>query len=149
MKVILNKDVKNVGKAGDLVNVRDGFARNFLIPRRLAEMATHGRARYWEHMKSIMAAKKAKAELERKNLIEKLNGLSLTFHVTTAPDSDKIFGTITTHDISMKLESLGYQVDRRDIILEETIKTLGQYKAIVKFSENLQAQLQIVLERQK
>ncbi len=117
MKVILSKDVKNVGKAGEIVNVKDGFGRNYLIPRRLAEMASEGRARYWKHLEGVIAARKAKAAAERKALAEKLNGLALTFPVATAPNSEKIFGTIKPHDVSSKLEEMGYSIDRRDVEL--------------------------------
>jgi len=148
MKVILNKDVKNVGKAGEVLSVKDGFARNYLIPRKLAEMASKGRAKYWEHVQQLISAKKAKAHEERKALLEKLKGLSLTFKVVSAADSEKIFGSITTHDISQKLETLGHMVDRRDIHLEEAIKTLGNFRALIKLGEGLQTEIQIVVERQ-
>jgi large subunit ribosomal protein L9 len=148
MKVILNKDVKNVGKAGDILSVKDGFARNYLIPRKLAEMASKGRAKYWEHVQQLINVKKAKALEERKELLGKLKGLSLTFKALSAADSEKIFGSITTHDISQKLETLGYMVDRRDIHLEEPIKTLGNFRAIVKLGDGLQTEIQIVVERQ-
>ena len=128
MKVILNKDVKNVGKAGEVLSVKDGFARNYLIPRKLAEMASKGRAKYWEHIQQLINAKKAKALAERKELLGKLNGMSLTFKAVSAADGEKIFGTITTHEISQKLETLGFMVDRRDIHLEEAIKTLGNFR---------------------
>jgi large subunit ribosomal protein L9 len=149
MKVILNQDVKNVGKAGDVLSVKDGFARNFLIPRKLAEIASKGRSRYWDHVQSLIGAKKAKAQAERKELVTKLHGLSLTFQGVSAPNSEKIFGSITTHDISEKLETLGYQIDRRDIHLEDIIKTLGTFKATIKLGEGLQTDIQVVVERQQ
>lgn len=147
MKVILSKDVKNVGKAGEIVQVKDGFARNYLIPRRLAEMASEGRARYWKHIESVIAARKQKALAERKATLEKLSGLSLTFPVVTAPGSNKIFGTIKPHDISEKLEGLGFNIDRRDIQLE-AIHELGNYKAVINLGDKLQTEIQIVVERQ-
>jgi len=148
MKVILNKDVKNVGKAGEVLSVKDGFARNYLIPRKLAEMATKGRAKYWEHVQQIINARKAKALAERKELINKLKGTSLTFKAVSAADSEKIFGSVTTHEISQKLEAMGYIVDRRDIHLDEAIKTLGNFRAMIKLGEELQTDIQIVVERQ-
>lgn len=148
MKVILNKDVKNVGKAGEVMDVRDGFARNFLIPRKLAEMASKGRAKYWDHVQQIIAARKAKAVEERKALLAKLSGVSLKFTAVAAPDSEKIFGSITTHDISQKLEQMGHSIDRRDIHLEDVIKALGNYRATIKMGEGLQTEIQVVVERQ-
>ena len=149
MRVILNKDIKNVGKAGEILTVKDGFARNYLIPRRLAEMASKGRAKYWEHIQQVINAKKAKALAERKETLEKLKGLSLTFYAVSAAGSEKIFGSITTHDISQKLETMGFMIDRRDIHLDEAIKTLGTFRAVIKLGEGLQTEVQIVVERQK
>jgi large subunit ribosomal protein L9 len=148
MKIILNKDVKNVGKAGEILSVRDGFARNFLIPRKLAEVASKGRAKYWEHVQQIINARKAKAQAERKDLLEKLKGLSITFKAVSAPKSEKIFGSVTTHDISQKLETMGFMVDRRDIYLDEAIKTLGNFRATVRLGEGLQTDIQVIVERQ-
>ena len=147
MKVILNKDVKNVGKAGEVLDVRDGYARNFLIPKKLAEMATSGRAKYWDHVQKLISARKAKALEERKALLGKLNGLSVTFKAVAANDSEKIFGSITTHDISQKLETMGFSVDRRDLHLEEAIKTLGNFRVTVKLGDNLSTDIQVVVER--
>lgn len=147
MKVILSKDVKNVGKAGEVLDVKDGFGRNFLIPRKLAEMATQGRAKYWNHVQQIIETRKKKAYEERKAVLEKLKGLSLTFSAVTSAGSEKIFGSITTFDISQKLESLNFSVDRRDIILEDVIKSLGNYKATIKLGEGLQTEIQVIVER--
>ncbi len=147
MKVILNKDVKNVGKAGDIVQVKDGFGRNFLIPKKLAEMATQGKAKYWDHLKLVIEARKKKALEERKALLAKLSGHSVVFTASTAPNSEKIFGSITNADISKKLEEEGFQVDRRDVYMEDHIKALGNYRAVIKFSEGLESELQIVVER--
>lgn len=146
MKVILQKDVKDVGKVGDLVNVAPGFARNFLFPRKLAQEATGKRVSEWEHLKRVAEAKKKKAVVERQELLKKINGVSITFKVA-AGDSDKLFGSITTSDISKKLQELGFSVDRRDIHVEEQIKVLGNHKAAVRMGDNLEATIQIVVER--
>jgi large subunit ribosomal protein L9 len=146
MKVILQKDVKDVGKVGDVVNVSAGFARNFLFPRKLAEEATEKKAKQWEHLKASAEAKKKKAIEERRALLGKINGASVKFKVSAA-DSDKIFGSITTSDISRELEKSGFSVDRRDIHLEEQIKVLGTHKAMIKMGEGLEATVQVVVER--
>lgn len=145
MRVVLQKDVKNVGKAGDLVSVKNGFARNFLFPRRLAVEATEDKLRSWEHIKKVAEIKKKKAMADRKALVEKINGLTLTFQ-RVAGESDKIFGTVTPHDVSTALESRGISVDRRDIECEG-IKVLGQHKAKVDLGENLTAELIISVEK--
>jgi large subunit ribosomal protein L9 len=145
MKVVLQKDVKNVGKVGDLVSVKSGFARNFLFPRKLAVEATENRVKSWEHIKKVAAAKQKKALVERKELLEKLSGLTVTFKVV-AGEKDKLFGAVTAHDISQALEKQGYMVDRRDIHTE-IIKELGQHKAQVKFGDGLSAEITLSVER--
>lgn len=147
MKVILQKDVKEVGKVGELVNVSEGFARNFLFPRKLAAEATEKRIKEWEHLNRVAEAKKKKAVAERQEVLKKINGTTVTFKLP-AGDSDKLFGTVTTTDISKKLEKAGHSVDRRDIHLEEPIKILGQHKATVKMGEGLEATIKISVERE-
>lgn len=146
MKVILQKDVKDLGKVGDLVRVKEGFARNFLVPRKLALEATEKKVSEWEHLKRVGEAKKKKAVAERQALLAKINGTSLVFKVS-AGETEKIFGSVTTADISKQLELKGFSVDRRDIHLEEPIKVLGNHKAIVKMGEGQEASLQLVVER--
>jgi large subunit ribosomal protein L9 len=146
MKVILQKDVKDVGKVGDLVNVSEGFARNFLFPRKLASEATEKRVKEWEHLKRVAEVKKKKIVAERQAVLAKINGVAVKFKMAAA-ESDKIFGSVTTSDVSKELEKMGHQVDRRDIHLEEQIKVLGTHKATVKMGEGQEAQIQIVVER--
>lgn len=146
MKVILQKDVKDVGRVGELVNVSEGFARNFLFPRKLAAEATEKRVKEYEHLKRVAEAKKKKAMAERQELLNKINGTTVTFKLA-AGETDKLFGTVTTTDISKELQKMGHSVDRRDIHLEEPIKVLGQHKAVVRYSEGLEAKIQISVER--
>jgi len=146
MKVILSKDVKDVGKTGEVVSVSSGFARNFLFPRKLAMEATETKVAEWEHLKRVAEAKKKKAIGERQALLAKINGVSVKFKVS-AGESDKLFGTVTTTDISKELEKLGFSVDRKDIHLEEHIKLLGNHKATVKLGEGLETTIQVVVER--
>lgn len=146
MKVILTKDVKDVGKVGELVNVATGFARNFLFPRKMASEATEKRVTEWNHLNRVAEAQKKKAVAERKELLSKMSGTALTFKVT-AGETDKLFGSITTNDISRELEKQGYSVDRRDIHLDEQIKVLGNHKATIRFGEGQETSIQIVVER--
>jgi large subunit ribosomal protein L9 len=146
MKVILQKDVKDVGKVGELVNVSEGFARNFLFPRKLAAEATEKRVKEYEHLKRVAEAKKKKALAERQELLSKINGTTVKFKLA-AGETDKLFGTVTTTDISKELQKMGHSVDRRDIHLEEPIKILGQHKAVVRYAEGLEAKIQISVER--
>ncbi|RME88741.1 MAG: 50S ribosomal protein L9 [Planctomycetota bacterium] len=148
MKVILNKDIKNLGKVGEAVQVKDGFARNYLFPRKLAVKATEKNVKQMEHLRHVAEQKKKKIKEERKRLVEEINGITLKF-TRAAGETDKLFGSVTAHDISEALEKEGYLVDKRDIHLEETIKTLGQHKAMVKLGEGLEAEIVIAIDREE
>lgn len=147
MKVILQKDVKDLGKVGDLVNVKNGYARNFLFPRRLAVGATEDSITEWTHLTKVAEIKKKKAIAGRKEVISKMQGLTLNFKLEAAADSEKIFGSVTTMDISKQLAAQGYEIDKRDIQLEEQIKVLGQHKAFVRMGDGLEAEITVVVEK--
>lgn len=146
MKVILTKDVKDVGKTGDLVNVSSGFARNFLFPRNMAAEATEKKVKEWEHLKRVGEARKKKAVSERQELLKKITGTAVNFKVQ-AGENDKLFGTVTTTEISKELEKQGFSIDRRDIHIEEAIKVLGSHKATIKYGEGAEATIQINVDR--
>jgi large subunit ribosomal protein L9 len=147
MKVILQKDVKDLGKVGEMVNVKEGYARNFLFPRQLAQVATEKKVVEYAHLQKVAEIKKKKALVGRQEVIKKLQGLTLNFRLEAATDSEKLFGSVTTKEISKELEKNGYLVDRRDIHLEEQIKLLGQHKASVKMGDGLEAEITIVVEK--
>lgn len=146
MKVILQKDVKDVGKVGELVNVSNGFARNFLFPRKMAVEATEKRVSEWDHLKRVAEVKKKKVVAERQELLSKVSGTSLKFKAS-AGETDKLFGTVTTTEISKELEKQGFSISRKDIHLEEPIKMVGTHKATIKLGEGLEASIQVVVER--
>lgn len=126
MKLILQKDVKNLGKAGDQVFVKKGYARNFLIPQGQAIPLNKDRLRVWKHQKVLIEAKKRKALSERKALIEKLSSIKLKFEKESLKEG-KLFGSVTAYDISQSLEKLhNISVDKRDISLT-TLKTVGEH----------------------
>jgi large subunit ribosomal protein L9 len=147
MKVILQKDVKDLGKVGDMVSVKTGYARNFLFPRQLAIMATESRETEFNHLKKVAEVKKKKALAGRQEVIAKIQGTTLNFRLEAAADSEKLFGSVTNMDISKQLEQNGFSVDRRDIHLEEPIKLLGQHKAFIRMGEGLEAEITIVVEK--
>lgn len=146
MKIILQKDVKNVGKVGDVVNVATGYARNFLFPRKLAVLAAEKSVKAWEHLKKVSEQKKKKALAERRAILDKLAGVTVTFKLV-AGEHDKVFGSVTTTDISRELETKGFSIDRRDI-QTEPIRVLGQHKVTVSYGEGLNAELTVVVEKQ-
>jgi len=146
MKVILQKDVKDLGKVGDLVNVSEGFARNLLFPRKLALEATEKRENEYNHLKRVAESKKKKALTERQLVLNRIKGMTVAFKLN-AGENDKLFGTVTTSDISKSLEKLGFSVDRKDIHLDEPIKVLGTHRAIIRFNEGMEASIQVAVER--
>lgn len=148
MKVILNKDIKDLGKIGEMVQVKPGFARNFLFPRRLASEATEKRVKEFKHLQAVAEAKKLKAVEGRKEVLSKIQGETVQF-VVEADDSEKLFGSINSLDISRKLEESGFQIDKRDIVLEDVIKVLGQHKAQVVLGTDLKAEITVAVERKK
>ena len=126
MKLILQKDVKNLGKTGDQVLVKKGYARNFLIPRKKALPLNKNRLQVWKHQKVIIEAKKRKAIAERKSLIERLSSIKLTFEKESQEDG-RLFGSVTAYEISQALEQLhNISVDKKDISFT-TLKTTGEH----------------------
>lgn len=146
MKVILQKDVKNLGKVGDLVNVAAGYARNFLFPRTLATEATEKRIHEFEHLKRMAEIKKKKAMAERQAILAKMKGIAVVLKVT-AGENDKLFGSVTNLDISNELEKHGFSIDRRDITIEEPIRILGNHKATIKLGDGLETTISVSVER--
>ncbi|MCB0343357.1 MAG: 50S ribosomal protein L9 [Pseudobdellovibrionaceae bacterium] len=145
MKVVLQKDVKDLGKVGEAVNVTAGYARNFLFPRKLAVEATENRIKEWEHLKKVAEIRKKKAVNDRKGLIEKVSGATVTFKAA-AGETDKLFGSIVAKDISDELEKQGFSIDRRDIKVE-AIKVLGQHQAVIDLGDDLKAEIVVIVER--
>ncbi len=144
MQVILKKDVQNIGEVGDLVNVKDGYARNYLIPNSLAEIATKGALAQRERN---IARIKAKAEklhqeaLAAKEEIEKIGLISLS---AKAGESGKLFGTITTKKLAEELlAKCGMEIDKKSIILDNPINHIGNFVMTIKLSSKVKAQLNV------
>jgi len=145
MKVILLKDVKAQGKKGDLINVSDGYARNFLFPKGLATEAT---ADALNDIKNKEAAKQHKIDTEKKEakeLAEKLEGKSVVIEIASGSDS-KLYGSVTSKEIAEKLEAdHGIVLDKRKIVLDKPIKTYGDYKLDVKLYPEVTAKLSVTV----
>lgn len=131
MQVILTKDVANLGKAGELVNVKPGFGRNYLVPQGLAVSATAENVHRLEHDKRVIAKRVAKAQATAQGLAEKINVITLQFDRAVGED-DKMFGSVTTRDLADKLQKAGVEIDHRAIQLDQPVKALGKYEASVK-----------------
>ena len=145
MKLILQKDVKNLGKAGDQVSVKNGFARNFLIPKGYALILNKNRLKEWNHQKVIIEAKKRKASSERKSLIDKLSSVQLLFEKESQKDN-KIFGSVTAHEISQALEEKhNISVDKKDIHFDE-LKTVGDHKISIHLSSKHKTEILLTIK---
>lgn len=145
MKVILKKDVRDLGRSGDMVSVADGYARNFLFPRSLAAEATEGRVKEFEHWQRVATSKKKKALSELSQVIDKLKTVTVSFKMP-AGENDKLFGSVTAKDVATELAKQGYIVEKKDITLDQ-IKVLGQYKAKINFGEGLKTEIAVSVER--
>ena len=138
MKVILRKDFEQLGKIGDLVEVKNGYARNFLLPRQIAYIATKGNIRALEEEKQQYAKKEIKQLEVAKALSEELAKVSITIPVKVG-EEDKIFGSVTSQMIADALKEKDYNIDKRQIILSEPIKALGIYEVNVKLHNEVNA----------
>ncbi len=143
MKVILLEDVKGQGKKGELVNVSDGFARNFLFPKKLAKPADNQTIQEIKAKKESEEYRKAEEKKYAAALAEKLKGTVLTFKSTGGADG-RLYGAVTAKDISDKLQSeFGLAVDKRKIVLNETIKTVGEYDLEIKLYPEINANIKL------
>jgi large subunit ribosomal protein L9 len=142
MKIILRQDVESLGKAGDTLNVKDGYARNYLIPQGLAYLATRSFQRIFAEEKKLKDNRDARAVAQAEQLAAKLGNLSLETSVKVG-EEDKVFGAVTAADIAALLADKGYEIDKRDILLEEPLKALGIYNVPVKVASEIKAEVKV------
>lgn len=142
IQVILRHDVDKLGKSGDLVRVRPGFARNFLLPRELAVPATSAAVHRIEHEKAVSLARADKARKEAEGHASKLRAIALTI-AQKAGEDGKLFGSVTTKDIEAALRAHGVTVDRKKIQLAEPIKNLGSYEVPVRLASEVVAAVKL------
>lgn len=147
MKVILQKDVLNVGEAGDIKDVSDGFARNFLIPKKLVVLANASTSKAVEHQKRLIKMRKDKRKKECQNVLDSVNGLEITIKAKVG-EEDKLFGSVTTMDIAAKLKEKGFTIDKRRIMLEEPIKHAGEFDVTLKLDEGFAAKIKVIVEKE-
>ena len=146
MQVILKKDIQNVGEAGEIVNVKDGYARNFLFPKNFAELATKGALDNREKNLARLQAKQEKLHneaLEKAKEIEKIGTLELS---AKAGESGKLFGTITTKKLCEELkEKSGIELDRKMVSLSSPINKIGEYKMLIKLTSKVKTELAVIV----
>lgn len=142
MKLILKEDVEKLGSAGELVDVKPGYGRNYLIPQAKAVLATEGAIRQYENLKREAALRAELSVEAAKELAQQLEATSVTIPVTTGED-EKIHGTVTNIQVAESLEERGIIVDRRKVSLDQDVKTLGEYTATIDLMGDLKPQVKV------
>ncbi len=142
MKVILREDVQKLGKSGDIVTVKDGYGRNFLLPRKMAVMANEKNVRQMQHDKGVIAARQEKLKEHAQAESLKLQAVELKFRRKVG-EQDKLYGSVTALDIAEALASQGHRIDRRTIHLPDPIKAVGTHEVEVRLHREISAKLRI------
>jgi len=142
MKVILRKDFESIGKVGEVVEVKDGYARNYLIPQGIAFKADKKNIKLLEAEQQRFQLQLNKDKKSAEKLAEKLTNISCTATVSVG-DEDKVFGSVTTQDISDLLKDKGFDIDRKKILLDEPIKALGIYTISIKLHTEVEAKIKL------
>ena len=145
MKVILTKDVTKLGKSGEVKNVADGYATNFLIPQKLAVPAAGGAYRAWQHDIASREEKRQREREEAEIASTRTSSTTLTMGVKVG-EGGKLYGSITSKDIADALARRGIEIDRHKIELDEPLKSLGTYKVAVKVYQGMTSEVTIVVE---
>lgn len=140
MQVILTQDVEHLGQAGELVNVRPGYGRNYLLPKGLAVTATERNKKRLEHDRQVIAKRVAKEEAEASSLASRLNGMTLQFERRVSDDG-RMFGSVTSRNLAEQLEVAGIRIDHRRINLDEPTKALGKYEVDIRLQAGVTATL--------
>ena len=148
MKVILTENVESIGQIGDVLNVASGYARNFLLPKGLAMEATGRNVRELEHKKRLLAQKREKQRLEMLSVAEKLNLVSISLRRKVSED-DKLYGSVSVTDIAKGLEDQGVEIAKKDIVLEQPIKQLGEFSVVVRVGAGVDATIRVVIEKEE
>lgn len=147
MKIILTENVFNLGPIGKVVTVADGYARNFLLPRGLALEATGRNVKQLEHQRRMLEHKREQIRKEMISIADKLNEVQLTFQRKVV-EEDKLYGSVSAADIHGELTGLGFDLDRRMIILDQPIKQLGEFKIKVRVDPEISSTIQVVVGKE-
>jgi large subunit ribosomal protein L9 len=145
MQVILREDVPGLGIIGDIVKVKPGYARNYLLPRNLAAVADPKNIRQLEHQKRIIAKKKARERSSHESVANAITGMVLEVE-SRAGKTGKLFGSVTNMDVGRLLGEKGYEIDRRRILLREPIKEIGEFSVSVRVGQDVTAAVKVVVK---
>jgi len=145
MKIILTKDLENLGKAGALVEVKPGYGRNYLLPRNLAVLATAKNVRQLEHQKAGILSRAAKEKQNMTAMAQKLSAIEVKF-TRKVGEQNKLFGSVTSKDVHEQLAAQGYQIERRQVHLPDPIKDLGPHEVEIKLHAEVTAKVKVTVE---
>lgn len=148
MKVILQEDVASLGKTGDVVSVSNGYGRNFLLPRNLAMLADEANTNRVEHQKRVAAARQAKVLAAAKEFAERLSRAAVTLRRNVGAE-DKLFGSVTNADIAEALAAQGIEVDKRQVQLDEPLRTIGAHTVAVRVHPGIDASVKVFVMAEK
>lgn len=148
MEVILREDIDNLGHRGDLVNVAPGYARNFLLPKRLAVAASESNKKIVEQERQAALRRDAKDIADAQELAKVMSSVSLTVS-QKAGENDQLFGSVTAKDVAELLEKQGYKIERRNVQLEEPIKTLGEHKVTVRLHREVSLEIPVNVTKEE
>jgi len=146
MKVILQQDVAKLGDMGDIVKVRDGYGRNFLIPRGLAIIADEKNVRQLKHFQGIAQAKAAKELAEAEAFAAQLADVKISF-VRESSDEEKLFGSVTTKDIEQELATKGLEVARKTILLSEPLREYGSFDVAIQLNRGVKGNIKVIVQK--
>jgi len=145
MELILREDVPNVGTTGDIVKVKPGFARNYLLPRGLAVIADPRSKDELEHQRRVMAEKRERDQRQATTLAARISKERLVI-IARAGEEGKLFGSVTNQDVEKALNARGFDIDRRRIRLDDPIKSLGEHEVIIHLMSGVDAKVTVVVE---
>jgi len=148
MEVILREDIEKLGSRGEVVKVAPGYARNFLIPKRLAVAATDSNKKIVEQERQAHLRKEAKQQGEAQDLAKLLNGVTVTI-AQKSGENDQLFGSVTSQNIADALAAKNFTIDRRKIQLDEPIKQLGEFKIPVRLHREVTAEITVVVAKEE
>jgi large subunit ribosomal protein L9 len=148
MEVILREDVEKLGSRGQVVKVAPGFARNFLLPKKLAVAATDSNKKIVEQERQAHLRREAKEHADAADLGKMMNGVTVTV-AQKAGENDQLFGSVTAKDIADLLEKQGYNIDRRKILLDSPIRTLGEHKVPIRLHRDVTAEINVNVKKEE
>lgn len=148
MKVILKQDVENVGRKGDIVNVTRGYGRNYLVPKKLALEVTASNMKMIAIEQQVLKKKIEQERLSYQELIKKLNQVTLSF-TRKAGEKDHIFGSVSASDIKDELDKLGFDIDKKKLVLDEPLKRLGNYAVPIKIYHDDKAEIKVAVVKEE